>query len=103
MLACIGSLGFFNSAKVGVGWPYLLEMLPFETRAAHAAAFGIQGASLGIIGAVFFLFISQNGYYFMTIGFIFQAITIGLVYMLPESPVYLFFSGRIEEGRESLE
>jgi len=61
------------------------------------------GASWGIIGAFFFTFISKNAYVFSAFGYLFQIITFFLTLLLPESPVYLFFQGRIEEGKISLE
>jgi len=95
--------GFFNSAKFGVGWPYLIELVPISTRATHSAAFGILGASYGIIGTFFFVFITKNAYVFSAIGYVFQIATFFLTLLLPESPVYLFFQGRVEEGKKSLE
>lgn len=91
MLAAIFLNGFINSARTGVGWPYLIELVPINSRSSHAAAFGICGSSFGIIGALYFIFVSKNGYSFMAIGLVFQIITFFLAMLLPESPVYLFF------------
>ena len=99
MLIAMFFVGFFNSAKFGVGWPYLLELVPMNTRATHAAAFNILGALWGVIGAFFFIFLTNNAYVFAAFGYIFQIITFFLTLLLPESPVYLFFQGRIEEGK----
>jgi MFS family permease len=71
MVLSIFLQGFFNSAKIGVGWPYLIELVPISTRSTHAAAFGVVGASFGIIGALFFIFVSKNGYLFCAIGYVF--------------------------------
>jgi MFS family permease len=99
MMVSMFLLGFFNSAKFGVGWPYLIELVPIKSRASHSAAFGILGASFGIIGAFFFIFVTKNAYVFCAIGYVFQIITFFLSMLLPESPVFLFFQGRIEEGK----
>lgn len=71
MVLSIFLQGFFNSAKLGVGWPYLVELVPINTRSAHAGAFGIIGATFGIIGAFFFMFLSNNAYTFCAIGYVF--------------------------------
>jgi MFS family permease len=84
-------IGFFNSAKLGVGWPYLIELVPIKSRPFHSAAFGVLGASWGIIGAFFFVFITKNAYVFSAIGYTLQITTFFLTLFLPESPVYLFF------------
>jgi MFS family permease len=99
MMTSMFFLGFFNSAKFGVGWPYLLELVPMSSRAKHSAAFGVLGASWGVIGAFFFVFLTRNAYVFAAFGYVFQITTFFLVLLLPESPVYLFFQGRVEEGR----
>jgi len=103
MLCSMFFFGFFNSAKFGVGWPYLLELVPMNSRPKHSAAFGVLGASWGIIAAFFFIFLTNNAYVFAAFGYIFQIITFFLTLLLPESPVYLFLQGRIEEGKTSLE
>lgn len=95
--------GFFNSAKIGVGWIYLIELVPINTRTTHAATYGILGASYGIIGTFFFILITKNAYVFSAIGYILQIASLFLTILLPESPVYLFFQGRVEEGKKSLE
>lgn len=77
--------------KIGVGWPYLLELVPIEARSAHASAFGVIGATFGIIGAFYFIFVSNNAYTFCAIGYLFQILTLFLTVFIPESPVYLFF------------
>jgi MFS family permease len=63
-------LGFFMGPKTGVGWPYLLELVPKSTRAAHAAAFGILGGTMAIVGTVYFVFISKNAYWLLLATFI---------------------------------
>ena len=79
MVVCFFFQGFLNSARTGVGWPYLLEIVPSKDRAAHAAALGVQGAVRGILGALFFTFCSKNGYVFMATGCVYQLIAILLV------------------------
>jgi MFS family permease len=71
MMTSMFFLGFFNSAKFGVGWPYLLELVPMSSRAKHSAAFGVLGASWGVIAAFFFIFLTKNAYIFAAFGYIF--------------------------------
>jgi hypothetical protein len=71
MVFSIFGQGFFNSAKIGVGWPYLVELVPINARSAHAGAFGVIGATFGIIGAFYFIFVSNNAYTFCAIGYLF--------------------------------
>jgi MFS family permease len=71
MMTSMFFLGFFNSAKFGVGWPYLLELVPMNSRAKHSAAFGVLGSSWGVIAAFFFIFLTKNAYIFAAFGYIF--------------------------------
>jgi len=103
LVASFFLLGFFQGAKSGVGWPYFMELLPKNRRAFHTACNGILGGSYGIIGSIYFVFISKNAYYFMLIGFIMQVMSTVLTYFMPESPVQMFMQGRIEEGRQAVE
>lgn len=68
-LVTIAVLGFFSSFRTGVGWPYLLEVVPKQDRSIHTALFGMLGALQGIIGAFYFSSVSHNAYLFMGIGF----------------------------------
>lgn len=68
-LISIFIVGFFTSLRTGVGWPYLLELVPKKDRPFHSTLYCIIGASWGVIGAFFFLFVSKNAYYFMGFGY----------------------------------
>ena len=84
-------LGFFMGPKTGVGWPYLLELIPKQSRAAHAAAFGVLGGLMAIIGTFYFLLLTKDAYYLMMATFISQILTLIVTMLLPESPLQLFF------------
>lgn len=71
MMISMFLVGFFNSAKFGVGWPYLLELVPMSSRSNHAAAFGSVGAIWGVFGGLFFIWVSSNAYVFSAIGYAF--------------------------------
>jgi hypothetical protein len=101
-LSSIFLVGFFTSFRTGVGWPYLLEMIPKKDRPIHATLYGMMGASWGIIGSLFFQFISKNVYAFMGIGYFMQIVSLILTFMLPESPVYLLNKGKLEEAEIAL-
>ena len=95
-------VGFFTSMRTGVGWPYLLELVPKASRPFHATLFGIIGASWGLQGALFFVFVSNNAYIFMGFGYILQIVALICSLALPESPVYLLSKGKIYEGEQAL-
>ena len=101
-LISIFIVGFFTSMRTGVGWPYLLELVPKKDRPLHATLFGMIGASWGVVGAIFFLFVSKNAYYFMGFGYVLQIFAFAICLTLPESPVYLLNKGKIQEGEEAL-
>lgn len=92
-LSSIFLVGVFTSLRTGVGWPYLLEMVPKKDRPYHATLYGMMGALWGIIGSVFLSMFSKNVYYFMDIGYAMQLTSLVLCFMLPESPVYLLNRG----------
>jgi MFS family permease len=95
-------VGFFTSMRTGVGWPYLLELVPKSSRPLHATFFGMVGASWGLIGALFFFFFSNNAYLFMGFGYVLQIVAFVFSLALPESPVYLLSKGKIIEGEVAL-
>lgn len=101
-LFSIGIVGVFTSLRTGVGWPYLLEMVPKKDRAMHATLYGMLGASWGMIGSIFFYFFTNNAYYFMGIGYAMQIISVLLTMMLPESPVFLLSKGHFEKAEIAL-
>jgi MFS family permease len=90
--------GFFTSLRSGVGWPFLLELVPKGSRPMHAMAYGSMGAIIAMSCVIFLSYFSNNAYYFMGIGFAFQIIVVILTFMLPESPVYLLTRGRMAEA-----
>lgn len=47
-LISIFIVGFFTSMRTGIGWPYLLELVPKASRPLHATLFGMIGASWGL-------------------------------------------------------
>ena len=101
-LTSIFIVGFFTSMRTGIGWPYLLELVPKRDRPYHATLYGIIGANWGVIGAVFFVFCSKNAYYFMGFGYVLQITALVISLTLPESPVYLLSKGKLKEGEEAL-
>jgi hypothetical protein len=94
--------GFFTSLRSGVGWPFLLELVPKGSRPMHAMAYGSMGAIIAMSCVIFLSYFSNNAYYFMGIGFAFQIIVVILTFMLPESPVYLLTRGRMAEAEVAL-
>ena len=63
-------VGVFTSLRTGVGWPYLLELVPNQSRPYHAMGYNSIGASWGIIGALYLSYVSKEVNTFIAIGFV---------------------------------
>jgi hypothetical protein len=69
-LASMFLMGATTSGKLGVGYPYLVEMLGKKYRPLYATLLGAATSLDGIIGTLYFLYVSKNAYYFMAGGFV---------------------------------
>lgn len=101
-LASMFMMGGVHSARIGVGFPFLMELIGKSYRAHYSSVMNSGAPLLGVVGTLFFLFVSRNAYYAMAIGWMLQFTAfVGTLY-LPESPVYLLHKGMIKEGKEAL-
>ena len=88
-LASVFVTGLFTSLRYGVGWPFLLEIIPSQSRPVHAMIYGVLGALCGLVSSVIFFCITNRVQVFLAFGLAFQIIALVCSYMLPESPVFL--------------
>ena len=94
-VACMYFHGFVHSCRLGVGYPYLMELVGKQYRAHYSSVMTCGAALWGVTGTLYFLYISTNAYYLLAVGCIGQLTSfIGCLY-LPESPVYLLHQGKI--------
>lgn len=82
-------VGFATSAKIGVGLPYLLELVLRKDFVKHSTLQGVQSSVAGMFGALFFWGISKEASLLLAVGLVLQALSLALSFRLPESPALL--------------
>lgn len=102
-LASMFLMGATTSGKLGVGYPYLMELLGKNYRPFYATLMSAATSLDGIIGTLYFIYVSKNAYYFMAGGFVWQLSSLVVSHLLPESPVYFLNKGKLRKGELALE
>ena len=69
-LVCMFLMGGTTSGKLGVGFPYLVDLLGKKYRPLYATMLSVATSLDGIIGTLYFVYVSKNAYYFMWGGFV---------------------------------
>jgi len=90
--------GATTTGRLSVGWPYLAELIGKKYRPLYATTMNAVTAVNGICGALYFLYVSQNSYYYATIGWAIQLLALVVCYNLPESPVWYIHKGMLAEA-----
>jgi MFS family permease len=101
-LACAFITGVFTSIRLGVGWPYLLELVHKGSHPVHSMSLLSVCAFQQIICVAYFKYYSNNAYLFMGVGFGIQVVVLVLTFLMPESPVFLLTKGRMVEAEAAL-
>lgn len=101
-LASMFFMGCSTPGKLGVGWPYFVELIGKRNRTFYGTLLNVFVACHGICTIMFCLFISRNTYYIMAVGWFIQFTAFLLTRYLPESPVYFFHKGMLKQAENSL-
>ena len=89
-IAIIFSTGFFASLRVGVGFIYLMELVPSSSRVAIGSAWGVWEASIMLNATLYFMLSSsRNWLYYGVFGYSTQLFALVGSLLLPESPKWL--------------
>jgi hypothetical protein len=102
-LVCMFLMGGTTSGKLGVGFPYLVELLGKKYRPLYATMMNVASSLVGVIGTLYFVYVSKNAYYFMWGGFVWQLSSLFASRWIPESPIYYLHKGMLKEGEQALQ
>lgn len=89
MLVTIFAFGLLASIRQVTGFIYFLELMPQKNRTTAAVVFTIIDGLTYMLVTVYFWLISKQWFYIILIGYLMSIASAGLVWFLPESPVYL--------------
>ena len=102
-IAIIFTTGFFASFRVGVGFIYLMELVPSKARVAIGSAWGVLEASIMLNATLYFMLSqSKNWLYYGLFGYSTQIFALVVSLFLPESPKWLLEQNRVTSAKESL-
>ena len=65
------------------------------------SCWSVQEALTYVIATIYFWKISKQWFWYCSIGYIWQLISLICLYWMPESPRYLLKSGKFEQAREA--
>ena len=97
----IGSLFVFGmcaTARISVGFIYLMEFLPQNYHATTATVIFLAEACLSVIGAIYFTFVSNYWLWLVLGGWILQLYGTCTSFLIPESPKFLLKTGKMDEA-----
>ena len=92
-------IGLMCTTRAQVGIIYMFENSPKRLINPTMTCFFIFEAVIGILGAIYFTWISKDAFGFMMLGYSFQIIGTITVYCIPESPKWLVKKGLIQEAQ----
>jgi len=101
MLFIMFSFGGLSAVRVGVGYVYLMEMLPRSKQTSVTSGWNTQEALIYVFATIYFWKISRHWFWFVLIGFVWQILSCVLLFWMPESPRYLITVGKLEEARKA--
>ena len=91
-------LGACSPAKLNVTFVYLTELVPERNRTAVGTLLLFADASSMTFLPLYFRFVTKEWIYFQMGSFVMNIIgVIGMLVLIPESPKYLYASGKIQE------
>ena len=82
--------GFFASFRVGVGFIYLMELVPSKSRIAIGSLWGVLESSIMLNATLYFMFSQKRDWFrFAIVGFLVQIFALFSSFFIPESPKWL--------------
>ena len=80
----------------------MIELMPKKYQNTVGTAWNCFEGSINLFATYYFMKVSVDWYYFVLIGLVFQVCSCCTVWFLPESPIFLLKSGRINELKDAL-
>lgn len=102
MIVCIICQGMISTARVSIGFVYMMEFIPKENHAFLCTFFMIQAPFITLLATIYFAFISKHWFWFCSIGVLMLICVDICSYWLPESPKYLLKAGKTSEAKTIL-
>ena len=95
---CFGGL---CSVNLGVGYVYLMELLPKKVQTGVTSWLNVQEAFVYVFVTIYYWKISRHWFWLVFFGFAVHLLGCILLLWVPESPRYLIAAGRLEEARRA--
>jgi MFS family permease len=88
-----------STARVSIGFVYMMEFIPKENHAFLCTFFMIQVPFITLLATVYFVYISKHWFWFCSIGVVMLVFVDVFSLWLPESPKYLLKTGKTSEAK----
>lgn len=95
--------GMSNSIRINIGYVFLVEMMPKKAQTSVTSLWNTQEALIYVFATFYFWKISQHWFWYCFIGYIWQILSVLLLYFIPESPRYLVSIGKLSEAKSAFE
>ena len=97
------AFGALSTIRIQIAYVYMMELLPKHMQTPVTSGWNVQEAMVYVIATIYFWKISKLWYPFVAIGYVWNIISIILMYWVPESPRWLVSAGKLDEAREAFE
>ena len=101
MIFIFFGFGAASSIRINIGYIYLMEVLPKKAQTPVTSGWNVQEAAIYVAATIYFWKISKHWQYFLLIGWIFNVISVVLLFFMPESPRWLIQVGKLDEARKA--
>ena len=97
-IGIILGIGFYTSLRLGVGYIYMLEMLPTRAQTRFATAWCVFEASIMLWITLYFINSAARDWVTISmVGYVMQVVALVGVFFIPESPKFLLEQHRLKE------
>ncbi len=101
-IALILIFGFCGAGRSGIGYLYLLEMMPADWKTMVGTLTHSVNSCTFIVSAIYFWYVSKDWRWLILYALVANGITVIAVCFVPESPIYSYAAKDFDKARESL-